>query len=153
MSSTGTRSARLRVPNCSTTVDWNTEAARVNNQPGDFAAQPVSFPLDPGNGVALPALRNAYQAQLYPGMSYNVVHAAIQPQNFLNGTLDMTGRFNNTTVFASASGLDQGGAIRYLQGFQRYSGRLNVDQRMGTQWTASLRSFYGRNYQDGINNA
>jgi TonB-linked SusC/RagA family outer membrane protein len=151
---TGTRlcASVTGAPVCSTTVDWNTEAARVNNQPGDFAAQPVSFPLDPGNGVAPPALRNAYQAQLYPGMSYNVVHAAIQPQNFLNGTLDMTGRFNNTTVFASASGLDQGGAIRYLQGFQRYSGRLNVDQRMGTQWTASLRSFYGRNYQDGINN-
>jgi TonB-linked SusC/RagA family outer membrane protein len=151
---TGTRfcASATGAPNCSSTIDWNTQALKINNVPGDFADQPVSFPLDPGNGVALAALRNAYQAQLYPGRSYNVVHAAIQPQQFLNGTLDMTGRFNNTTVFASASGLDQGGAIRYLSGFQRYSGRLNVDQRMGSQWTASLRSFYGRNYQDGINN-
>jgi TonB-linked SusC/RagA family outer membrane protein len=139
-------------PLCSSTIDWNTEALRINNLPGDFANQPVSFPLDPGNGVALAALRNAYQAQLYPGRSYNVVHAAVQPQQFMNGTFDMTGRFNNTTVFASASGLNQGGAIRYLSGFQRYSGRLNVDQRIGSQWTASLRSYYGRNYQDGLNN-
>ncbi|MFI5208139.1 MAG: SusC/RagA family TonB-linked outer membrane protein, partial [Gemmatimonadales bacterium] len=137
-------------PLCSSTIDWNTEAARVNNAPGDNALGPVTFPLDPGNGVALPALRNAYQAQTYPGRTYNVVHASIDNGAFENSTLDMTGRFNNTTVFASASGLDQAGSIRYLSGFQRYSGRLNVDQRMGSQWTASLRTYYGRSFQDGL---
>ncbi len=151
MDPTGTRFC-AGAASCINTIDWNTEAARVNNVPGDIAGAPVSFPLDPGNGVALTALRNAYQAQTFPGRTYSVVNQAVQPQAFLNGTLDMTGRFNNTTVFASASGLDQGGSIRYLDGFKRYTGRLNVDQRIGGQWTASLRTFYSRNYTDGLNN-
>ncbi|HEY2806428.1 MAG TPA: SusC/RagA family TonB-linked outer membrane protein [Gemmatimonadales bacterium] len=138
-------------PLCSATIDWNTEAARVNNPAGDFALTPVTFPLDPASSTPAGALRNAYQATKYPGVIYNPVDQLIQNQGYLNGVVDMTGRFNNTTVFASASALDQAGSIRYLSGFQRYSGRVNVDQRIGTQWTASLRSYYSRNYADGLN--
>src|SRR5205085_11925551 len=111
---------------------------------------PVTLSLDPAPSTPQLVYRNAYQAQLFPGRTYNVVRAMTEPQAFINGTLDMTGRFNQTSVFASVAGLDQGGSIRYLQGFQRYSGRLNVDQRMGSAWTASLRTYFGRNNQDGL---
>jgi TonB-linked SusC/RagA family outer membrane protein len=136
---------------CGRTIDWLTEAARVNNEPGDFALTPVSFPLDPGAATPSAALRNTFQSKLFPGRTYNAVDMLVQPQSFLQGTVDMTGRFNQTSVFASASALDQGGAIRFLNGFQRYTGRVNVDQRIGTQWSVALRTYYSRNHQDGLN--
>ena len=138
-------------PLCARTVDWNTEAARVNNAPGDFALAPVGFPLDPGAATPAGALRNAYQTRLWPGRVYDPVQMVVQPQQFWTSTVDMTARFNNTQVYGSASGLDQAGSIRFLKGFERYSGRLNVDQRLSDNWNLSLRTYYARSWQDGYN--
>jgi TonB-linked SusC/RagA family outer membrane protein len=138
-------------PLCARTVDWNAEAARVNNEPGDFALAPVNFPLDPGASTPAGALRNSYQTRLWPGRVYNPVQQVIQPQSFWTSTVDMTARFNNTQVYGSASGLDQAGSIRFLKGFERYSGRLNVDQRLSDSWNVSLRTYYARSWQDGYN--
>jgi TonB-linked SusC/RagA family outer membrane protein len=151
MDATNTRFCTGLAQVCATTVDWNAEALRVNNPPGDFASSPQTFTLDLStSGVSSQTLRSAYMAQLLPGRTYNVVGATVQPQTFLNTTLDMTGRFANTTVFASVAALDQGGSIRFLNGFQRYSARVNVDQRIGTNWTASLRTYVSRNATDGL---
>lgn len=135
---------------CQATLDWNAEAARVNNQPGDNALSPQTLPLDPQAVFGGLPLRTAYQSTLWPGRTYNPVDQAVDPQNFGQMTVDMTGRFGQTQVFSSFGMLDQAGAIRFLEGFQRYSGRLNVDQRLTDDMQLSLRSFYSRSSADGF---
>ena len=134
---------------CTRTVDWNAEAARINNQPGDNALPPVSFPLDPGATTAAAALKNSYQAQLWPGLTFNPVDQAIDQQPFSQFTVDATGRYGQTQVYTSFGTLRQAGAIRYLEGFQRFSGRLNVDQRIADNWQLALRTYYARSTADG----
>jgi TonB-linked SusC/RagA family outer membrane protein len=139
-------------PICARTINYQTEQARVNNVPGDFALVPASFPLDPGaTTISGQPLRNTFQAMNWPGNTYSAVNQAAQPRPFYNNNLDVTGRFGETQFFASGSWTDQGGSIRYLSGFNRWTGRLNVDQRIGTQWSVGFRSFYSHSWQDGLN--
>lgn len=138
-------------PICARSVDWNTEAARVNNEPGDFALTPAGFTVDPGASTAIGPLRHLFLASPFPGPRlYNAVDQVTTAQAFNQNTFDMTGRFNQTQVYASVSSLRQAGSIRYLDGFERYTARLNVDQQIGTAWRVALRTFYSRNYQDGF---
>ncbi len=141
---------RAGAPICSNTIDWNTEAARINNEPGDFALPPSSFPLDPGAGASGLPLRNAYQSNLFPGRIFDPVEMAVEPGTFGQMSVDATGRFGQTQVFSSFGLVDQQGAIRYLEGYERYSGRLNVDQNVGDHWRLSLRSYYARSSADGF---
>ena len=149
----------LTVPTlCGTTVDWNAEAARVNNQPGDFALQPVTLSVDPQAvfgatfGSASWPLRNLFQANMWPGRTYNPIDQVVDPQTFGQLTADVTGRLGsgNTQVYASFGQVRQAGAIRYLEGYSRYSGRLNVDQRLNDKMNLSLRTFYSRSGTDGF---
>jgi hypothetical protein len=61
----------------------------------------------------------------------------------------MQGRVNQTSFFASASYLDQPGAIRFLKGYQRSSVRLNVDQQVGDAWQVGVRTYYSHSISDG----
>ncbi len=141
---------RAGAPVCGNTVDWNTEVARINNEPGDFALPPSSFPLDPGAGASGLPLRNAFQAHRFPGRIYDPVAMAVEPGTFGQMSVDATGRFGQTQVFSSFGLMDQQGAIRFLEGYERYSGRLNVDQSVGDHWRLSLRSYYARSSADGF---
>ena len=138
---------------CGSTVDWNAEAARINNQPGDFALGPVTFTMDPqavfGGGANL-QLRNAFQGQLWPGRNYNAVDQVVDPQTFGQLTVDMTGRFGQTQVYSSFGTVNQAGAIRYLEGYTRYSGRVNVDQRLTDNINLALRTYYSKSGTDGF---
>ena len=137
-------------PLCARTFDWNTEAARVNNEPGDVALTPSGMPLDPNSSIAFGPLGQTFQAHQWPGRTYNAIDQALTAGVFNNNVLDMTGRFNQTQVYASASTTNQEGAFRYLNGYQRYSARLNADQRIGSEWTVALRTYYARSVQDGL---
>jgi TonB-linked SusC/RagA family outer membrane protein len=138
-------------PMCARTVDYYAEAARINNAPGDFALTPAKFPLDPGASTPSGALRNNFQAKQWPGRTFNAVKQMVQPKLFNNNNLDVTGRFGETQFYASGSWTRQEGAIRFLNGFERWTGRLNVDQRIGTMWSVSLRSYYAHSFEDGSN--
>lgn len=138
-------------PLCARTFDYRAEQARINNDPGAFALNPVGFPVDPGATIAGNVLRQRFQIQPWPGTSYNAVAQTVHPNTYLRNNGDMTGRFGGTTFYASASNETDGGAIRFLQGFRRYSFRANVDQVIGTDWTVAVRSFYSRSTQDGLN--
>ncbi len=133
---------------CATSLDWNAEAARVNNAPGDFALTPQSLALDPGAGTPFSPLRNNFQAKRYPGRIYNAVDQAITNNPLLQTNLDASGRYGETQFFVSGSMLDQGGALRFIRGFQRYTGRLNVDQRIGSLWSVGFRSYYMKSFED-----
>ncbi|HKA57088.1 MAG TPA: SusC/RagA family TonB-linked outer membrane protein [Gemmatimonadales bacterium] len=139
-------------PFCARTFDWATEAARINDAPGDFSLNPKGFPIDPGSTISGPALGQRFQVQAWPGTSYNAVNQLVTPKPFFENTLDITGRFGTQTRFyASASNRHEEGAIRYLNGFTRNAFRINVDQGIGTDWNLSFRTSYTRSTQDGIN--
>jgi len=137
-------------PLCARTVDWIKEAARINNQPGDYAIAPASFAFDPGSGgVAASALRQTFNAKLWPVPTYDAVRQVTTSQPFVNNTADATGRMGATQYFASLSQLRQAGAIRFLSGYNRYTARLNVDQRIGSNMSFAFRSFFSRGISDG----
>lgn len=138
-------------PLCAQTVDYETEAARINNAPGDGALIPVKFPLDPGPSTAGQALRNNYQSKQWPGQTFDAVKQTIQPRLFTNSNLDVTGRFGETQFYASGSWTQQEGAIRYLNGYERWTTRLNVDQRIGSLWSVGMRTYYAHSSEDGLN--
>jgi TonB-linked SusC/RagA family outer membrane protein len=136
-------------PMCATTVDWLAEINRVNNVPGNYAAFPVTFGFDPGSGTSGAPLRQVFMSNLWPVPTYNAVRQVTTSQAFISNNFDVTGRMGGTQYFASASQLKQAGSIRMLDGYQRYTARLNVDQRIGANLSLSLRTFYSRGYTDG----
>lgn len=133
---------------CGTTIDYNAEAARINNAPGDFALSPASLALDPGAGTAFNPLRNNFLAKRWPGRSYNAVDQAVTNNEMLQTNVDASGRFGETQFFVSGSYLSQAGALRFVEGYQRYTGRMNLDHRMGTAWSVGLRTYFSRSHED-----
>ncbi len=138
-------------PVCARTFDYRFEQARINNAAGDFALSPPGFTVDPGAVISGAPLRQRFQITPWPGTAYNAVRQVVDPQPYTENSLDATGRFGTTRFYASASNLTQQGAIRFLDGFQRNSFRLNVDQAIGTEWNLALRTFYSRSTEDGLN--
>ena len=136
-------------PLCAQTFSYAAEQARINNAVGDFALNPVSFPVDPGATISGSVLRQRYQLDPWPGgVGHNAVAEVVQPKPFLHNSLDMTGRFGATRFFASGDNFRQEGAIRFLNGFERNAVRLNVDQAIGTDWSVALRTSYSRSTQE-----
>ena len=138
-------------PLCARVFDYATEVRRINNLPGDFAADPAIFPVDPGASTPLSVLRSQFQSKRWPGQTYNAVDQVVKPEPFYTNAVDMSGRFGATSVFGSISNAHEGGAIRFLQGYERRSARLNVDQRIGSAWSVALRTYFARSTQDGLN--
>jgi TonB-linked SusC/RagA family outer membrane protein len=136
---------------CLQTVDYAAEARRINGQGGDFPLSTFTFPIDPGSGLTSsnPALRDQFLVNRWPGYNYDAVSQFVRPKPVLNNSLDMRGKYGQTSFYASASNLDQGGAIKYLNGFQRTTGRINLDQQITDKWTASLTSYYAHDQNDG----
>jgi TonB-linked SusC/RagA family outer membrane protein len=140
------------LPACSRTVDLEEEAFRVNDQGGDFALSPRGFQRDYGIGQAptKPELKGLFQVNEWP-KRYDPIEQVTTQGQFANSNVDMTGRFNNTSYFASASTLNEEGSIKFLKGYKRATGRLNVDQSIGEDWNVFVSSSYSRStlYPDG----
>jgi len=136
---------------CYRSVDYGSEALRINQDGLDFALTPVGFPIDPGAGSQGAQIRNIFQANQWPGATFNAVDQLFRPQPTMISNLDVTGRFGKTTFYGSVNRLDQGGTIQYLQGFQRTSMRMNVDQQVSDKFSFSANSFFSRSQQDGLN--
>jgi TonB-linked SusC/RagA family outer membrane protein len=137
---------------CSRRINWENEALRINDIPiGDvLTLAPAPFPIDPGSSVPFAHQRFVFQAARWPGSSFNPVEQFVNPEPTYATQFDMTGRFGGTGVFASVNRTDEGGAIEFLNGNQRTSGRLNVDQQIGDKWNAGLRMYYARAVEDGV---
>ncbi len=136
---------------CYRSIDYDREVLRVNQNGLDFASTPVNFPIDPGAGSQGAQLRNNFQANQWPNRTYDAVGQTFQPQPTTISNFDVTGRFGKTTFFGSLNRLDQGGSIRYLNGFQRNSMRLNVDQVVNDKFSFNANTFFSRSSQDGLN--
>lgn len=139
-------------PQCIRTIDFEAEALRINEQGGGNALAPALFQNDGGIALSLskPLLRGTFQTRYFPRM-YDPVKSATTSGLFNNATFDMTGRYNNTGVYASASSLRQEGAVEFLRGYNRNTFRLNADQQVNDKWTTQVNTFYSNNtqYLDG----
>ena len=132
-------------PACSRVVDFEAEALRVNEQGGDFSLTPYTFERDYGIGKApsKPELQGLFLVNRWP-RQYDPIEQTVTPGAYNQTNVDMTGRFGNTGFFASASYQLEEGAIKYLEGDDRATVRLNVDQKIGEDWDVQVQSFYSR---------
>ena len=106
-------------PLCARTFDWNTEVARINNAAGNFAIPPAPMPLQPGSAASAATLKEVFQSNLWPGRTYSAVDQTVKPHPYTQQSVDMTFRGGNTSVYASGSFVEEGGAIRFLDGYRR----------------------------------
>ena len=136
---------------CQRTVDFVEESVRINDNNDDFASAPPAFPIDLGSGLNANNARRLYQANPWPGNNYNAVQQLVQPKPLAILNADMNGKFGGTNFFASVNRTDQGGSIRFLDGYNRNSARVNVSQVLGSQWNIGLNTFFARAEEDGFN--
>ncbi len=139
---------------CARSIDYISEVKRINNYDDVFALSPVgSFPIDPGSTLSATTagnpLRNVFANERWPGTNYDAIEQFADPKPFWQQNIDMRGRSGNTSFYASANTYDEGGAISFLDGFQRKSGRLNLDRTQGP-WTLSLTSYFAKDQKDGF---
>jgi len=136
---------------CSRTIDYRQEQTRINSVPGDTAGIPPAFPIDPGSTISGAILRRTFSSGKYPGQNFNPVDQFVDPRPLVMNNVDVTGRTGSTNFFASLNNTRQGGAVRFLDGYDRSSARLNVGQIIGSRWDMRLNTFYSRSTQDGFN--
>ncbi|MEO5590793.1 MAG: SusC/RagA family TonB-linked outer membrane protein, partial [Gemmatimonadaceae bacterium] len=139
---------------CARSINYQSEVARINNTADVFALSPAgSFPIDPGSTLSKTTagnpLRNSFQNERWPGTNYDAIEQFADPKPFWQQNVDMRGRNGNTSFYASANVYNEGGAIQFLDGFKRQSGRLNLDHTRG-DWTLGLTSFFARDRKDGF---
>jgi len=138
---------------CARSINYGSEVDRINNNPGPNALSSNTFPIDPGSTLSRTTpgdpLRNMFQNELWPGTNYDAVELFAQPKPFWQQNLDLRGRTGNTSYYASGNVFNQGGSIKFLDGFQRQSARLNVDHTIH-DWTFALSSYFARDAKDGF---
>lgn len=154
MDETGTRFCEFvsGQPSCARSFDYRETVEAINNAATLDLPAPPSFPVDPGaTSPGATVLKTRFQVDPYPFATWNAVKQAVYPQPFSSHSVDVTGRVGSTSLFASASFVNQPGAIRFLNGYDRASLRLNADQQLGSIFQLSATTFYSHSVQDGEN--
>ena len=137
---------------CSRYIDMEAERRRINDVSSSDALTPQSFLHDFGIGLNPGRYRslNMFQVNPFP-QSYNQVDEATKTDQWQNSNADIRGKIGSTGFFGSVSHAKQAGAFEFLNGYQRNSGRLNVDQLIGQKMTLQATSFYSTQVEDGAN--
>jgi TonB-linked SusC/RagA family outer membrane protein len=139
---------------CARSINYWEEVRRINNTSDVFALSPIgSFPIDPASTMSKTTagnpLRSMFQNERWPGTNYDAVAQFADPQPFWQQNIDARGRSGNTSFYVSANAYNEGGSIKYLDGFKRQSGRLNLDHVLG-DWNLNFTSFFARDRKDGF---
>ncbi|HXF96861.1 MAG TPA: SusC/RagA family TonB-linked outer membrane protein [Gemmatimonadales bacterium] len=154
MDETGTRFCEFvsGQPLCARTFDYRQTVEAINNAPTLNLPAAPSLPVDPGaTSPGAAVLKTRFQIDPYPFSTWNAVNQAVRPNPFQTHSVDVTGRVGGTSIFASASYVDQPGAIRFLEGYDRVSLRLNADQELGSMFQLGVRTYYSHSEEDGEN--
>lgn len=133
---------------CARSVNYSDLAYFVNNYPDVFAQSVPTFPVDPGSTVSGSALRNAFQIDRWPGVNYDAVGQFVQPKPYVQQNVELRGKSGPNSMFASGNYTRQEGAIKYLNGFQRSTARLNAS-RATDAWNFDLTSAFAHDTKDG----
>jgi TonB-linked SusC/RagA family outer membrane protein len=142
----------VRTTNCSQIFDFEAEALRINGEADLQTLNPLGFERDAGIAAAPSQgmLRGTFQSELWPRV-YNPIRQLITSGQRTNNTLDASGRFGGTNFFGSINNYWEEGAMVGLRGYTRNSGRLNLDQTVGEDWTFGMRTYYASALFDGRN--
>lgn len=137
---------------CARLIDMEAERRRVNDVPSSFSLPPQSFLYDAGIAANPQRYRmlNMFQANTFP-RTYNQVEQATKSDLWQNSNLDLRGRVNNTGFFGSVGYARQKGAFEFLRGYERTSGRLNVDQLIGQKISVQASTAFLATREDGGN--
>ena len=137
---------------CARYIDMNAERRRINDVPTTESLIPQSFLHDFGISNNPNRYRSLmmFQANSFPN-SYNQVEEATKTDQWQNTNVDIRGKVGSTGFFGSVSHAKQAGAFEFLNGYQRNSGRLNVDQLIGQKMSLQATSFYSTQKEDGAN--
>jgi TonB-linked SusC/RagA family outer membrane protein len=139
-------------PACARTFDYRQTVDAINNTPTVSLPPAPALPVDPGaTSPGAQILTERFQSDPWPFPTWNGVKQGVDPKPFQQHTVDVTGRVAATSFFGSASFVDQPGSIRFLDGYNRYSLRLNVDQQLGEMFQLGVRSYYSHAVEDGEN--
>jgi TonB-linked SusC/RagA family outer membrane protein len=88
--------------------------------------------------------------QAYPGPTYDNLHALYNPGSFISNSMSLAQNTDATTFRLGATRLDQAGALANNDGFQRTTGRLNLDHRIGDKFSVQFTGDHSRSYDDEI---
>ena len=140
---------------CARSIDYQAEVKRINNGPDVFALSPAgSFPIDPGSTLSKTTagnpLRNMFQNERWAGTNYDAIgqFASIRSRSGSRTSTcaDAAATRRSTPAPTHMMKAEQ---LQFLDGFQRQSGRLNLDHTKG-DWTFSLTSFFAKDRKDGF---
>jgi TonB-linked SusC/RagA family outer membrane protein len=128
---------------CARTIDLDEEALRINNTSDVNPLPAVNIVNDAGiaRNPGATALRSQFQANRYP-LAGNPVRQVLTNGQTWNGTIDATGRVGKTNFFASLNQLRQEGAVKFANGYNRNSVRLNLDHQFGNDVDLQFRTSY-----------
>lgn len=131
-------------PACTETFDWASEVLRLNSTSTAVPAAPMFAPRNNGTTVW-----NTFQIGEWPGPTYNAIDQVVDPGAYSQTDVQASGRFSNTSFFSSIGYLNQEGSFIGLNGFQRSSFRLNVEQKISSDWNVAFTTYYSKSKSDG----
>ncbi len=134
---------------CARSIDYASVANFINSYPDVFAQTPPTFPVDPGSTVTGSALKNTFQIDKWPGTNYDAVGQFVDPKPYVQQNFDIRGKSGPNAMFASGNYTHQQGAIKYLNGFQRATARLNAS-RSTDSWNFDITSAFAHDTKDGF---
>jgi TonB-linked SusC/RagA family outer membrane protein len=131
---------------CGRYIDWDQEVQRINNSGEDFSLTPQQFIGDLGFASAptYERMTGTYEVTPWPLLRDPVAQLTTSAP-YVNSSVDMRAKVNDTGVYASLGNLTQQGAVRFIGGFVRNSARVNVDQVLGSKVTANINTFFSQN--------
>ena len=139
---------------CGRYIDMRQETQRINDQPNPESLTPQTFMEDFGIAVAAQYrhLTGQFIATPWPTVS-NAVDQLVTSQSYMTTAADARGNVGGATnFFASISNTTQGGAVRFLEGYRRNSGRLNLEHRWAEKFTTGMTTYFADVWEDGDNN-
>lgn len=130
---------------CGRYIDWDQEVQRINNDGLDYSLDPQQFLGDLGfaSQPTYEQLTGTFDVTPWPILR-DPVGQLITSAPYVNSSVDVRAKVNNTGVYASIGNLSQQGAVQYMGGFVRNSARVNVDQRFGDRLSANLNSYFSQ---------
>jgi TonB-linked SusC/RagA family outer membrane protein len=87
---------------------------------------------------------NTYQTNPWPGRTYDQVARFFEGGNLLQNSLNVEGRSGRTNFNVSVSNLQEDGILRFQEGYNRTTFRVNVDQAVVDNLTIQTSVFYSR---------
>lgn len=123
-----------------------------------------AFRLDPGGTTfvdtlgnpvtfedAVPKVTNTsrlFHDNPFPGQTFDQLDLFFNPGQFVQNYISAEGRSGNTNYYASFSNLNETGVVRFNDGYNRQSFRLNLDHGLRDDLQVSLSTSYSTSSQD-----